>query len=871
MFRNGKKRKSKRSSRRSKGNGTVGQASRGTRVNSRGDVAGPCRPSFTIETLEPRILLSATWVDADTGDPLAGATEGNDVFTGDDANDVVDALGGDDILSGGKGADTLFGGAGDDTLSGDEDNDVLFGGAGNDTLDGGDGTDTADYSGATADVTVDLAAGTATGDGSDTLTNIENVTGSDKDDTLTGDAADNVLDGGKGQDTLSGGAGNDQLFGGQGNDVLISGGGNDFMDGGIGNDTFQFTGVQNGDVITVVGDLGGQDTIDLAEYSDSQITDDGSTISVDMGGGQSFTINYTEVNKIITADGDYTPGDLGGGGNQAPDAVDDAVTTNEDTAVITGNVLAGDTDPEGDTLSITGFTQGANGTVVSNGDGTFTYTPNANFNGTDSFTYTVDDGNGGTDTATVNVTVGEVNDAPTAEAGADQTVDEGDSVTLDASGSSDLEGQSMTYTWTQTGGPAVTLSDANTSRPTFTTPAGAGNSTLTFQVEVSDGTNTSTDTMTVTVRPMSQWAPAAPPAAPPPADVAPAPDSGTDVSPDLVDVDSEDPVDVDSDLSAPSPDPQPIPDSAPEPGDILDPPVDDGGTGGSATSEPPPVAIPGDPEPGGAASDSPVTGVPPVTAPDVGDVTEIPQQSASDSLETPAATVTDHRDEADAAPESASGGSSPDLTVLALERFEVDATAPADAVPDTRADADEDSSEDSRSGPAAGTEGSPADVDLFAAIAGPDDASGLPQSSDGEGSADYGSEFTGADINVIGGEILKVPRELSARGFRQVFQEAQPEPAGDIDTAATVEDPLLEVAPRRGAAAPEPEKALADGPGTTDAEQQSGVAPDPAVETSRQAGWFALLWGLVRGTGGSTRPADGDSPPGGRGNRSRRG
>ena len=51
-----------------------------------------------------------------------------------------------------------------------------------------------------------------------------------------------------------------------------------------------------------------------------------------------------------------------------------------------------------------------------NGDGAFTYTPNANYNGSDSFTYTIGDGNGGSATATVNVTVTPSNDAPVAAA-----------------------------------------------------------------------------------------------------------------------------------------------------------------------------------------------------------------------------------------------------------------------------------------------------------------------------------------------------------------------------------------------------------------------------------------------------------------------
>ena len=72
------------------------------------------------------------------------------------------------------------------------------------------------------------------------------------------------------------------------------------------------------------------------------------------------------------------------------------------TRPITTNVLANDTF-EGPPV-VTAVTDGANGTVVNNGDGTVTYTPNADFNGTDSYSYTVTSG-GVTETATVNVTV----------------------------------------------------------------------------------------------------------------------------------------------------------------------------------------------------------------------------------------------------------------------------------------------------------------------------------------------------------------------------------------------------------------------------------------------------------------------------------
>jgi hypothetical protein len=70
------------------------------------------------------------------------------------------------------------------------------------------------------------------------------------------------------------------------------------------------------------------------------------------------------------------------------------------------SVLGNDSDPDGDTLSVTSASNPAHGSVVVNADGTVTYTPDPGFTGTDTFTYTISDGNGGTDTATVTVNVG---------------------------------------------------------------------------------------------------------------------------------------------------------------------------------------------------------------------------------------------------------------------------------------------------------------------------------------------------------------------------------------------------------------------------------------------------------------------------------
>ena len=94
--------------------------------------------------------------------------------------------------------------------------------------------------------------------------------------------------------------------------------------------------------------------------------------------------------------------------NRVPTAVDDNATTLQDTSV-TIAVRGNDTDPDGNALTVTGVTQGANGSVVTdNVTGDPIYTPNSGFTGTDSFTYTIDDGHGGTASATVTVTVNAV-------------------------------------------------------------------------------------------------------------------------------------------------------------------------------------------------------------------------------------------------------------------------------------------------------------------------------------------------------------------------------------------------------------------------------------------------------------------------------
>lgn len=96
--------------------------------------------------------------------------------------------------------------------------------------------------------------------------------------------------------------------------------------------------------------------------------------------------------------------------NHPPEAGDDTFTMMENgsLSLSVANLLANDRDPDGDSLSVAGFSQQPlHGALRQHGDGffTFTYTPEAEFNGTDRFTYTLSDGNGGTDTADVTIQV----------------------------------------------------------------------------------------------------------------------------------------------------------------------------------------------------------------------------------------------------------------------------------------------------------------------------------------------------------------------------------------------------------------------------------------------------------------------------------
>ncbi|MCW8917107.1 MAG: cadherin-like domain-containing protein, partial [Magnetovibrio sp.] len=371
--------------------------------------------------------------DPGNEDNTVDGSNNGDTLVGTDGADILNGLGGDDLLYAQAGDDIVNAGTGDDTI-------IAGTGAGDDQYMGDEGVDTVTYQSATAGVSVDLAAGTATdmtprADGdpageyidSDTLSGIENVLGSKVDDVITGDSSDNLLMGSGGADVLDGGDGNDVLVGGQ-DDALISPlvidnaatvgyesntpDGDDTLTGGAGDDT-----------------LIGGDGVDTAVYSgnfaDYEITYDAMTdshtvrdLNASVDGDDGVDVLHG-IEKLQFADGivDVPLNTDPEAHDDVFDALDGSVLT-----ITAADVMANDADVDGDVLNIIDVdTTATQGGLVDNGDGTYSYIPGDAFvhlaegeTATDTFTYTVDDGNGGVSSAIVTLTVTGTNDGPVA-------------------------------------------------------------------------------------------------------------------------------------------------------------------------------------------------------------------------------------------------------------------------------------------------------------------------------------------------------------------------------------------------------------------------------------------------------------------------
>lgn len=176
----------------------------------------------------------------------------------------------------------------------------------------------------------------------------------------------------------------------------------------------------------------------------------------------------------------------------APVAVNDSYTGTEDTTLVIATaqgVLDGagaDTDAENDDLTAVVVANPQRGSVILNSDGSFTYTPQANFNGTDSFTYNAYDGTSNSASpATVIITVNAVNDVPVisnSNPASPVSINEGASQVFSVT-ATDVESATLSYTWVLDG---ATVAASGTSF-TYAAPQVDANTNHTLTVRVSDG------------------------------------------------------------------------------------------------------------------------------------------------------------------------------------------------------------------------------------------------------------------------------------------------------------------------------------------------------------------------------------------------
>ena len=255
------------------------------------------------------------WVFGNTANNrLYGGYSGDDYLFGNDGDDTLWGYSGNDLLRGDEGNDRLIGGSGADTLVGGLGDDILQGGAGADRFYGGGGQDTASYADSAEGVTVRLhnlkaRGGDAQGDTfegrvTNSLSDVEHLTGSAHNDILAGDRRDNILDGAAGNDTLYGGPGggddvlvgnegNDRLFGGLGDDRLAGGPGNDRLAGGPDADVFVFESGHGADTIIDFSDT--EDRIDLTafgilSFDDISISSATTGVTIDLSAHDGGTI-----------------------------------------------------------------------------------------------------------------------------------------------------------------------------------------------------------------------------------------------------------------------------------------------------------------------------------------------------------------------------------------------------------------------------------------------------------------------------------------------------------------------------------------------------------------------------------------------------
>ncbi len=303
-----------------------------------------------------------------------------------------------------------------------------------------------------------------------------------------------LVNGGDGNDTILGGSGDDTINGANGDDLVRGGAGVDSLTGGAGNDTFLFTAPDfatgaSYDRITDFQGAGvsGGDIIQLSGFSSAatftQVAVSGSSHTYQVTDG-AFTGEMVVVysgTALLTA-GDYVFVNSTSA-NTAPTAFNDAYSLNEDSAVsvsAANGVLANDTDAQGSALTAVLVANASHGTVSFLANGSFVYTPDADYNGADSFTYQASDGALQSAVTSVNLTVAAVNDAPIATIGAGSyTAVEQTSLVLKGTGLSitDIDAGSGALTVTLAVGEGVLTATAGNSGAVV---GGSGSSSLTL-------------------------------------------------------------------------------------------------------------------------------------------------------------------------------------------------------------------------------------------------------------------------------------------------------------------------------------------------------------------------------------------------------
>ena len=436
-----------------------------------------------------------------TGDASGDSFSNFETFTGTDYNDEVYGddsamnynLGGGndtfdtgttttvDTIYGGDGSDKIFSGEGDDYIEGGSGNDYLFGEGGSDTLDGGAGIDTASYKWSSSGVSVDLSTGSGTlGDAAgDTLTNIENLTGTEYyNDTLTGDTGDNVIDGRGGADDINGGGGNDTLTGGAGNDTI---------DGGTGTDTVIYTG----------------------NWSDYTITESSGTYTIvdNRGGSPDGTDTVTGVENFQFADGTLSAADVPNMGPTDIVASSDTIAENSGLGTVIATLSETDNNAlDSHTFAITSDPSGffeivGNQLQVASG-ASLDYETATSHN----VTVEVTDAHGSpySEVITINVTdtndVGQVFTSGATGSGAENI---NDTTVVYTATTSDVDttGESITYSLTDNAGGLFEI-DSSTGEVTLASGQSLDYETATshnITIQSSDGINTTDQSVTINV------------------------------------------------------------------------------------------------------------------------------------------------------------------------------------------------------------------------------------------------------------------------------------------------------------------------------------------------------------------------------------